>query len=321
MALFFTLCLFIVLSSCTSYAPCKIGMRLDDIQTDYIEQVQKAVLASFVDQNVPVTIGLITANGFNTGTLGGIAEYINLKLSTRLIELASHSVNHVGFTTLSLAAQTADLNSSANTITSSFPTNPFPVKTFITPYNQFNDNTLTALKATNYNTITAENARGSNIDNLDGMYTLCTDIGLHNGLYHYPDSADTATDGNPPAVPDSVTIAQVQAQFTACPNGPGDGKTVVVLAHFSEFAVNGTDVVNATSLGYLQNLIATLKTYGCEFRLLQDMSRGVGTTPTTQPSAAPVTAPSSISKAPTKNSSSGIFASLALMLFALFFAL
>src|SRR4051812_16523394 len=101
------LCLFAYLCSTTSFAPCKVAFRMDDLQTGWMEPVQKAVVQVFLTANVPLTIGVVTDPILDITTAGGIAEFIKNSLSTGLLELASHSVNHVGFTVLTLAEQTA----------------------------------------------------------------------------------------------------------------------------------------------------------------------------------------------------------------------
>jgi hypothetical protein len=122
-----------------------VVFRLDDIQDYWLSNVQKTLISTFHDQKLPLTIGII-ANEF--GSDKNLVSYINSSLydTTWEFEVADHGWNHEDFTTFTYAKQLTLLQNATAKIKKVLPavTN---IKSFIPPYNTWNQNTVTALAA------------------------------------------------------------------------------------------------------------------------------------------------------------------------------
>jgi peptidoglycan/xylan/chitin deacetylase (PgdA/CDA1 family) len=167
-----------------------VVFRLDDVQAWWCEKQSRAVIDSFVQQNVPVNVGIIGQYLSDSST---ISSYLLDKASNPLVEMVSHSFMHQTFMGQTLQWQENDLNSAnsmINTVTGKTATS------FIPPFNQYSDNVFTALKQTGFNVMSGECAwypagdpnEGTPIYCPDGSDVVAPDI-MVNGVYSLPTGA------------------------------------------------------------------------------------------------------------------------------------
>lgn len=127
---------------------------MDDIQDYYLTTPSKAILDMFKEFNFPITVGII---GNKFGADASIVNYFynNLVyLPSWELEIASHGFNHEDFSTMTLAQQVTAMNGSINLIRTVLPISP--IKTFIPPFNSFNQDTITASKQTGFTYFSAQ---------------------------------------------------------------------------------------------------------------------------------------------------------------------
>ena len=56
----FVLFVLFVAAFSAPHGPCKLAFRLDDIQEFWLVSTQKAVMQTFADQNVPLSVGIVS---------------------------------------------------------------------------------------------------------------------------------------------------------------------------------------------------------------------------------------------------------------------
>jgi peptidoglycan/xylan/chitin deacetylase (PgdA/CDA1 family) len=123
---------------------CKcVAFRLDDVQDRFLNVVQMAVIKEFEDKNASLTIGII---GHSFGHDPKLVNYIKnmVSKSNPILEIASHSWSHPDMTNLDRDAQFQQINETSVELKQILGVLP---KTFIPPYNHFNNDTLSVLKA------------------------------------------------------------------------------------------------------------------------------------------------------------------------------
>jgi hypothetical protein len=130
-----------------------VVFRLDDIQDYWLNTVQTTIMDTFRNRSLPLTIGVI-ANYFGTDSV--VVNNINKGLNDTKwsLEVADHGWNHEDFTTLAYAQQLSLLQQASLKIKSVLPN--ATLKSFIPPYNTFNNNTITALKTAGYSYMSSE---------------------------------------------------------------------------------------------------------------------------------------------------------------------
>jgi peptidoglycan/xylan/chitin deacetylase (PgdA/CDA1 family) len=122
-----------------------VVFRLDDIQDVWLSNTQQKLISTFREQQIPLTIGII-AQDF--GTDQALVSYINASLydSKFQLEIADHGWAHEDFTTFTYASQLKKLQDAIAKIKTVLPVVK-TIKSFIPPYNAWNNNTLNALTA------------------------------------------------------------------------------------------------------------------------------------------------------------------------------
>lgn len=123
---------------------CKcVAFRLDDVQDRFLNIVQMAVIKEFQDKDASLTIGII---GHSFGKDPKIVNYIKslVPKSDPVLEIASHSWSHPDMTNLSKDDQFKQINETSVEIKQILGVLP---KTFIPPYNHYNNDTLSVLQA------------------------------------------------------------------------------------------------------------------------------------------------------------------------------
>lgn len=119
-----------------------IAFRLDDIQDYYISNAQKAVVDLFREFELPLTIGVI---GNKIGQDATMVNYLREAMwdPNFEMEISNHGFNHESFPSFTLEQQTKLINDSNHAISRALTTGP--IATFIPPFNEFNEDTITAL--------------------------------------------------------------------------------------------------------------------------------------------------------------------------------
>lgn len=117
-----------------------VVFRLDDVQDDYLDSVQKKIMDIFLSKGANLTIGLIMHSfGNDTDILNKISEG-NKK---GLFELAMHGWEHKNYSDLSQQEQKSSLYKANEKMQMIFGNR---TDIFIPPYNKFNNATIAAFK-------------------------------------------------------------------------------------------------------------------------------------------------------------------------------
>lgn len=130
--------------------------RLDDIQSGFLEDTQLAIMRTFEARDVALTIGVI-GNDFSppySDTLNSIMSNLGEKG-----EVACHSMTHSNFTSLSLDEQKKELSDCRDKLMTLFPGKE--INTFIPPYNEFNNDTLEAMREESYSILSSKSTNYS----------------------------------------------------------------------------------------------------------------------------------------------------------------
>ena len=146
--------LYIINSASAAVVNCScVAFRLDDIQDYYLNTVQQSIMQLFRDKRAPLTVGVI-ANYF--GGDSSIVAYLNDGMidPNWSMEIAEHGWSHEDFTNFTYDQQLSLLTDSVSKIETYVP--GVKIQSFIPPFNAFNNNTIAALKALNFTTMTSQ---------------------------------------------------------------------------------------------------------------------------------------------------------------------
>lgn len=225
-----------------------VVFRLDDIQDWWISAPQKAVIDVFKAGKIPLSGGII---GNSFGDDSDIVTYIQNALTYGTtnnwdFEILSHGWNHEMFSTFTLAQQKTLLLDSRNKILASIGNQQKNVTGFIAPYNDFNANTITAMKSLGYTIFSSQ----VELDPAPYIYTAGA------SLYHWPiNSATSNIDNNDwyEAIPAEDTFPAIVSQIA-------DYGFASVMMHPQEFSVldsnhQPTNVVSTSQIQELRDLI------------------------------------------------------------------
>lgn len=128
--------------------------RLDDIQSGFLEDTQLAIMRTFEARDVALTIGVIGNSFSYSDTLNSIMSNLGEKG-----EVACHSMTHSDFTSLSLDEQKKELSDCRDKLMTLFPGKE--INTFIPPYNEFNNDTLEAMREESYSILSSKSTNYS----------------------------------------------------------------------------------------------------------------------------------------------------------------
>ena len=238
-----------------------VAFRFDDIQNYWLLDVQLEVFETFREKNIPLTIGVI-GKDFD----GKIANYTKIIFTGQnIIEVANHSWAHGNFTTMDIEQQNQSIkktNEKIFNVTGVYP------KTFIPPFNEFTNETLTILSENNFTTLS------SDILFSRPPYPLVTF-----GIHHFPETATTGVyDGELvifKGLSHSETLKDIQQSQKKF------GFSVVTL-HPQEFSVveNGTYVnkINQNQINELVLLIDEIKKSGLKIVFLSQIKNDADVT-------------------------------------------
>ncbi|AIF82392.1 putative xylanase/chitin deacetylase [Candidatus Nitrososphaera evergladensis SR1] len=160
-------------------APCNcVIFRIDDIQDSWINNVQVAVMDKFIAHSQKATLAEIM-NFFGSDSL--VLDKTKQGGNAGLFEYALHGWNHDDYTTLSQSQQQSDLQKANDKMQSLYGKK---TNIFITPYNVFNANTLTAMKNLNLKIISADTFASYYDSHPSTPFVTSPDS---NGIYHAPE--------------------------------------------------------------------------------------------------------------------------------------
>jgi len=132
--------------------------RLDDLQCDYFTELGLTIINIFLDNKIPIVVGIITENDVSCFADELKSLYAS---SNGLLEIASHSKTHPQMTEMTLAQQLVEANESKIAIESFL--GPGTVRTFIPPANNWNYDTITAVIESGYDIFSPE-CTGADVD-------------------------------------------------------------------------------------------------------------------------------------------------------------
>jgi peptidoglycan/xylan/chitin deacetylase (PgdA/CDA1 family) len=248
-----------VISSNSLKCSCVV-FRLDDVQDNYLNKIQLAIMNLFLEKNQSLSLGLI-ANAI--GNDSSVLNEVRKGFDSGKFELASHGWNHENFSKLSVPNQINLLNKSNDKIHELFGVRPL---IFIPPEFEFNNATLDAMRQLGIKIISSNNWFYLN-RNQPQLVTNVTNSNFtaKGEIFHFPNTVQFTNfvldeSKTPPVerwntMPVEQLLTQVNASFST------HGYAVVTI-HPQEFAItrNGelTNTVNVAELGDLEKFVDSL---------------------------------------------------------------
>ncbi len=254
-------------SAATIQGACNcVIFRLDDVQDFYLNTVQIGVTNHFINSNEKLTLGIeLHPIGSDTS----IVNMVSQAAASGKVELASHSYDHVDFTTLTLQQQETNLQQANQKMVTLWGVSP---PTFIAPFNVYNSNTLTALQALGMKTISAEfDGEIPSVYNPDNptsptnkIYRAIPNSNIvdTNGIYHLPQAIGWYD--YQPAIPVKNSVATVES---AIDNTISFYGYAVVTLHPPDFAVkdsnqNASNQIDSNELADLDTVFNYIHAHG-----------------------------------------------------------
>ncbi len=232
----------IPISSCNC-----VAFRFDDVQDYWLNEVQIKYINTFVEKNIPITIGII-ADSF--GNDQKITNTIKNSLNKNKLEIASQGIGNVPFTDFSKQEQDNRLKQSITGIIDSLGVRP---EIFVPPQNKYNEDTKQILVENKFTHISSNILSGES-----------PPFPLHGELlYKFPETSTTGKYDNE------------QNLFVGLPGNDTYSDAVnslkkygfaVIVSHPQEFSIiqNGTytNQINKEQFNELELLIEKLQTDG-----------------------------------------------------------
>ncbi len=223
---------------------CKcVAFRLDDVQDYWLNDAQIQIINTFNEKQAPLTIGII---GGQIGNDAKLNSYLDETLNSNKIEIANHGWLHEDFTNYNKTQQTHFLKQTNQKIYELYGISP---TVFIPPLNNFNDETIAALKDSDMTHFSSE------FDYSTPPYPLS-----NLELYNFPEGAFTGDLNHQRSLFVGVSYTKTLNQIHESLDKYG---FVVVTIHPQEFSVvrdgSYTNEVNWTQIGELENLIDKIR--------------------------------------------------------------
>jgi peptidoglycan/xylan/chitin deacetylase (PgdA/CDA1 family) len=223
-----------------------VAFRLDDVQDYWLTDVQIEVMKIFDERNLPLTIGII---GNQFGEDPEIFSYVNNTIPNNLLEIANHGWNHENFTTFDSQTQSLLMKQTNYKMLKLFGQ---MLSVFIPPYNEFNNDTITAMKE-------------NNISHFSSSVTMSSPpFPLTNSsLYHFPEAAHTGelAPSSTLFVPvnHKLTLTQIQTSIS-------DYGFAVVMMHPQDFSIlennEHSNKINWNQIRELEVILDTINIQG-----------------------------------------------------------
>lgn len=224
-----------------------VSFRFDDVQDYWLNDVQIAYIETFVEKNIPLTVGIISDS---FGSDQKITKVIKDATSKNKLEIASQGIGNAPFSDFSKQEQDDLIKQSITKIIESVGTRP---QIFVPPQNKYNEDTKQVLIDNKFTHISSSILLGES-----SPFPLKGE-----SLYRFP---ETATTGK---------YSIEQKMFVGLPSNSTYSDAVdslkkygfaVITSHPQEFAViqNGTytNQINTDQINELELLIQKLQSDG-----------------------------------------------------------
>jgi len=232
-----------------------VAFRFDDVQDYWLNDVQIQFMQTFVDKNIPLTVGVIADSFGDDQTM---LDFIKSQKNNKF-DVASHGIGNAPFTEFSKEDQDTRLKQSAQLIKEKLD---ITTKVFIPPQNRFNEDTKQVLIDNGFTHISSSLLQGD-----PPPFPLSGEQ-----LYKFPEIGTTGT-----FEPDQnifVGISHEQT-FTDVIKGLESYGFAVVTSHPQEFSnvVNGTYVnePNMEQISELKKLIERIEEEEIKIVLLKEI--------------------------------------------------
>jgi len=233
-----------------------VAFRFDDVQDYWLNDVQIQFMQTFVDKNIPLTIGVI-ADSF--GDDSKMLEFVQSQKNNNF-DVASHGIGNIPFTEFSKEDQDSRLKQSAQLIKEKLDVS---TTVFIPPQNRFNEDTKQILIENGFTHISSSLLHGES-----PPFPFRDEH-----LYRFPEIGTTGT--FEPTQNIFVGIAQEET-FGDVIKGLENYGFAVITSHPQEFStvVNGTYVneLNTEQISELVKLIERIQQEGIKIVLIKDIS-------------------------------------------------
>jgi peptidoglycan/xylan/chitin deacetylase (PgdA/CDA1 family) len=233
-----------------------VAFRFDDVQDYWLNDVQIQFMQTFVDKNIPLTIGVI-ADSF--GDDSKMLEFVQSQKNNNF-DVASHGIGNIPFTEFSKEDQDSRLKQSTQLIKGKLDV---VTTVFIPPQNRFNEDTKQILIENGFTHISSSLLHGES-----PPFPFRDEQ-----LYRFPEIGTTGT------------FEPTQNIFVGLPQEETFGDVIkglenygfaVITSHPQEFStvVNGTYVnePNTEQISELVKLIDRLQQEGIKIVLIKDIS-------------------------------------------------
>lgn len=232
----------IPISSCNC-----VAFRFDDVQDYWLNEVQIKYINTFVEKNIPITIGIV-ADSF--GNDQKITNTIKNSLNKNKLEIASQGIGNVPFTDFSKQEQDNRLKQSITGIIDSLGVRP---EIFVPPQNKYNEDTKQILVENKFTHISSNILSGES-----------PPFPLHGELlYKFP---ETATTGKYSSEQNLFVGLPGNDTYSDAVNSLKKYGFAVIASHPQEFSIiqNGTytNQINKEQFNELESLIEKLQTDG-----------------------------------------------------------
>lgn len=201
-------------------------LRADDIQDDWEQKPQLALLDTFISKSVPLSVGLVM-NHFGSDPV--IVDKV--KQGGLLFEYDIHGWDHVDYATLSAREQQESISRAQAKMESIMGRNS---TVFLPPYNNFDAGTLTGMRASGLDVISSSKADSD-------PYAPANDT---LGIFHMPQSinygyTDTTDSGNSNEKHAWRTNAEMDSAVDADIDARGWAVVTVHPQDFAKYDENG----------------------------------------------------------------------------------
>jgi peptidoglycan/xylan/chitin deacetylase (PgdA/CDA1 family) len=226
--------------------------RFDDIQNDFVNTEQVAVMDKFIQKNEKLSLGIIMND---IGSDQSVISKVQEGHQTGLFELTLHGWMHVDYKTLTLADQKSTLQQASVKMQTLWGRNS---TIFILPYNSYDTNTLQAMQDIGLRIISSEFDQELNLADVYHAVPN-SDIKDSHGIYHLPQVVEFYRQDVTPPVKNSLTTIMNSVNTTINQYG-----YAIVTLHPQDFAVldsnnEATNVVKTSEITDLDTLITTIK--------------------------------------------------------------
>ena len=233
-----------------------VAFRFDDVQDYWLNDVQIQFMQTFVDKNIPLTIGVI-ADSF--GDDSKMLKFVQSQENNNF-DVASHGIGNIPFTEFSKEDQDSRLKQSAQLIKEKLDVS---TTVFIPPQNRFNEDTKQILIENGFTHISSSLLHGES-----PPFPFRDEQ-----LYRFPEIGTTGT--FEPTQNIFVGIPQEET-FGDVIKGLENYGFAVITSHPQEFStvVNGTYVnePNTELISELVKLIERIQQEGIKIVLIKDIS-------------------------------------------------